>query len=197
MSVHPKKKDTFPVVLAEVSYFPCLYVFLTGFEGLRAEDVTSVQFVKAQWDNVQIVISGYTNKIWFDLIWWGPASLGPRWEKPGLPMWVLVRAHVKPPDKLTGTQLGDPDWAISNPYGPRMGLLIGSEMLTQSYHVIYVYLFIYWVRFTFMQYTMSNTACMTDFVLFLRCCLMFRIIHNVGIININANSANPCHFWAA
>uniref|UniRef100_A0A3Q3XC30 Uncharacterized protein n=1 Tax=Mola mola TaxID=94237 RepID=A0A3Q3XC30_MOLML len=43
--------DPSSVALPEVSYFPCLgffKFFLTRFEGLRAENVTSVQFVKAQ-----------------------------------------------------------------------------------------------------------------------------------------------------
>ncbi|ROJ62406.1 NLR family CARD domain-containing protein 3 [Anabarilius grahami] len=60
---------------------------------------------------------------------WGPGSVGPRWEKPGLPVWVLARAHVKPNfspsglahmgppwnprTKLTGPHLGSPDGAHS------------------------------------------------------------------------------------
>ena len=51
MSVHPWKKDPSSMVLPEVSYFPCLgflEYFLTWSEGLRAEDVTTVQSLKAQ-----------------------------------------------------------------------------------------------------------------------------------------------------
>ncbi|KAL1255509.1 hypothetical protein QQF64_013570 [Cirrhinus molitorella] len=60
---------------------------------------------------------------------WGPVKVGPIWEKPGLPMWVLARAHVKPTfspsglahmgppwnpwTKLTGPHLGSPDGAHS------------------------------------------------------------------------------------
>ena len=50
-SVCSRKKDPFSVVLPEVSYFPCLgcfKFFLTQFKVLRAEDVTTVQSVKAQ-----------------------------------------------------------------------------------------------------------------------------------------------------
>ena len=44
--------------------------FPTRFEGLRPEDVTTVQLVRAQWDNVWIVIWGYKMTfvlVWFDL----------------------------------------------------------------------------------------------------------------------------------
>ena len=40
-----------PLAPPEVSYFPCLGVFeffFTRFEGLKAKDVTLVQFVKTQ-----------------------------------------------------------------------------------------------------------------------------------------------------
>ena len=49
-SVRPRKKAPSSVVVPEVSFFPCLgylKLFLTRFEGLRAEDVISVKFVKA------------------------------------------------------------------------------------------------------------------------------------------------------
>ena len=49
--VGPWEKDPSSVVVPEVSDFLCLgflKFFLTWFEGLRTEDVTSVQFDKAQ-----------------------------------------------------------------------------------------------------------------------------------------------------
>ena len=57
------------MVLPEVSYyslFDIFKVFLTWFKGQRAELVTSVQFVKAQWDNLQLLFFGDV-KIKFDL----------------------------------------------------------------------------------------------------------------------------------
>ena len=51
MSVHLRKKDLSSVGLLEISYFPYLgffEIFVTRFEHLRAEGVTSVQFVNVQ-----------------------------------------------------------------------------------------------------------------------------------------------------
>ena len=68
-------KDSFSVVLPEVSYFfpakDFFKIFLTQLKGLRAENVTSVQLLK-----LSIVILGYTKTffIWFDLIWKGAAE---------------------------------------------------------------------------------------------------------------------------
>ena len=47
--VRPRKKDPSPVVIPEVCYFPCFEFFLTQFKGLRAEGVTPVHVIKAQW----------------------------------------------------------------------------------------------------------------------------------------------------
>jgi len=48
--------------------------------------------------------------------------VGPRWEKPGLPMWVLARAHVKPTFSPYGPAHMGPPW---NPRtklaGPHLG----------------------------------------------------------------------------
>ena len=65
-------QDPSSVFLPEVSYFPFLGFFkflLTQFGDLGAESVTAAQCVKAQWDNVEIVILGNTNKIWLNFIW--------------------------------------------------------------------------------------------------------------------------------
>ena len=70
-SAHARTKDPSSVALSEGSY----EFFLTRFEGLKAEDVPSVQFVKAQRDNMSIVISGYTNRIGFDLMLAQPCGI--------------------------------------------------------------------------------------------------------------------------
>ena len=64
--------DPSTVVLSEGSYFPfrifvCLFVFFTP------EDFTSVHFFKAQRDNMQTVILGYTKTICFNF-WPGVKS---------------------------------------------------------------------------------------------------------------------------
>ena len=77
ISVHPRKKEPSSMVLREVSYFPCLGFFVVFFLSflshpvwvIRIKNVTFLQCVKAQWENVQIVMLGYTNKIWDYLIW--------------------------------------------------------------------------------------------------------------------------------
>lgn len=51
--------------------FPCLGFFKfnrTWFEDLRPDRVTTVQFDKAQWDNLSFVILGKINTIWSYLI---------------------------------------------------------------------------------------------------------------------------------
>ena len=60
-------KRIFPLILPEVSYFSGFFKFIvTWFEGLRADNVTSVQLVEALWDKLWFVIWGFINKTWFD-----------------------------------------------------------------------------------------------------------------------------------